>query len=1099
MITFVFGGYGSGKTTAILDSICRDTEKGTHTFLIVPEQETVQFEHTTLTGLPLRSQLVLEVLNFSRLYNRVCRQYGGIAYRYITSPIRHLLMWQNLRELAPLLEVYGDLAQRDSSLSEMMLSTLNECKANGITPEQLEGAAKKSRENPHLAMRLRDMALIFSSFERLVSQNYSDSSDDLMRLYEILCEKRFFKGTNVYVDSFTSFTALEHRILERIFSQADNVTVSIPLPDPEYKDISTAGIRGSLEKLLGYAELHGGYRTVVLRENRRTASPTLAYLSKNLWRMDLTDGQGVVHNDGSVHMEICDTPYAEAEAAAGHVLELLRSGERCRDIVVLMRKPEQYRGIIDRAFARNEIPFFFSEKTDLCTLPPVQLLLSALRIKQYHWRKDDIISHIKTGMYDFSDRSGDLFEEYVSTWHIQGARFTDQDWTMNPDGFTDRLSERGISILNAANEIRRRLTDVLERFFILLDAAEDIPNMCRAVYQYFSDIDLEKRLSRMAEKERSLGHLKEAKEMEALYGIILNALADIASAMSEECATAEEFSVILRTVFTRTEIGSIPTSMDEVTIGSAAMLRVSNPKYVFILGLCEGEFPSHVHDMGLFTSGERNTLTELGIELSSDDEIRSSDELMYVQRAFSAPSEGLYLFTSVAELNGRGRNPSLPFNRVRAMLPDVIPHRFVGYDLRYLAGAPRSAAAHLRTLKHSAEGQALREVLKEYFSKAESMSTASASQPECQIDPQITETLFGENIRLSSSRFETYIECPFNYYCTYILGLREKKHADFRASSMGSFVHYILEQLIRFAVAGTEDRAFPDDEELIRMTELKVEEYIQRICPSELQASLRLRHLYLRLKRLALLMVRNIVEEFSHSRFQPVFFELPTNGRDGNPSPMEICLDGGGRVSFSGVIDRVDILKRDDEIYVRIVDYKTGSKSFSIDDVERGINIQMLLYLFTLCRNSASEFSRKLGLMDGKTLNPAGVVYLSANIPVLQAEGYENEEELLAQASKALKRSGLLLNDEDILLAMNSELSPQFLAGIKKNKDGLLVGSALADRADFQSIYDKIEAVIKNITEELRGGIADAVPMTANGKNPCSYCHMKPICRRIDE
>ncbi len=84
MINFLYGAYGSGKTTAVLNQIKRDTDRGTPTFLIVPEQEAVQSERATLFVLPSSAQLRLEVLSFSRLYNRLCREYGGISYRYIT-------------------------------------------------------------------------------------------------------------------------------------------------------------------------------------------------------------------------------------------------------------------------------------------------------------------------------------------------------------------------------------------------------------------------------------------------------------------------------------------------------------------------------------------------------------------------------------------------------------------------------------------------------------------------------------------------------------------------------------------------------------------------------------------------------------------------------------------------------------------------------------------------------------------------------------------------------------------------------------------------------------------------------------------------------
>lgn len=1099
MITLLYGTYGSGKTTAVLESISKDIQNGIHTFLLVPEQETVQAEHATLQFLPPSAQLNIEVLNFSRLYNRVCREYGGISYRYITKPIRHLLMWQNLNELAPLLEEYGTLAGKDSSLGEVMLSALNECKSCGITPEQLEHTAKKLKSDDPLGKRLRDLALIFSSFDRLVSESYSDSSDDLARLYDVLKRENFFKGCHVYLDSFTSFTAVEHRIIERIFAQAEQVTITIPLPHPECNEISTAGIRESLQKIILSAERHGGHTQKILHGNRRAISPAIAYLSENLWRMDISDGSGIAYSDGSIHMEICDTPYSEAEAAAAHVLELLRSGERCRDIMILMRDPEQYKGIIEPALEKNKIPYFFSHKADLCALPPIKLLLSALRIKQYHWRKEDILSHLKTGMYDFSERSCDLFEEYVSTWNIQGSHFTEGNWTMNPDGFAEGISERGQEILTAANEIQQQLVSILEDFFILLDAAQTVPDLCRAVYRYVQEIHLEDRLAQFAEKEIRRGKHKEAREWLALYGILLNTLADIAAAMPEQEADTDEFALILRTVFGQTEIGTIPTSMDEVVIGSAAMLRASNPKYVFILGLCEGEFPATVKETGIFSTGDRSALADLGIKLASDIDVRSSDELMYVQRAFAAASHGLYLFTSTSEMSGKSRTPSLPFQRVSALFVDLRPHRFCGSELRYLSGAPQSAAMHLRTLDGTSEGVTLETALKDYFPNIQELSHLPASDPHCKVSPKVVDEVMGKNLRFSSTRFEKYVTCPFNYYCTYVLGLREKKQASFRASHMGSFIHYILEQLLRGAIQENENGEFPDDDTLVRMTEEKVEEYVTRICPNELRQSKKLRHLYLRLKRLALLMVRNIVEEFSHSEFRPAFFELPTNGRNENPLPMQFVLSDESVISFSGIIDRVDVLKKNGEVFIRIVDYKTGMKTFSLEDVRHGLNTQMLLYLFTLCRNADTPFCKALGLEEGQTPTPAGIVYLSANIPVLQAEDYDSEKEVLNQAADSLKRSGLLLNEEEILRAMHSELSPKFLAGIKQNKDGILVGSALTDREVFGEIYDQIYTVIETIVGELRGGTADANPISYQDQDPCAYCEMKPICRRIDE
>ena len=246
-------------------------------------------------------------------------------------------------------------------------------------------------------------------------------------------------------------------------------------------------------------------------------------------------------------------------------------------------------------------------------------------------------------------------------------------------------------------------------------------------------------------------------------------------------------------------------------------------------------------------------------------------------------------------------------------------------------------------------------------------------------------------------------------------------------------------------------------------------------------------------------MVKNIVKEFSHSQFRPAFFEMRVNGKDGNPSPMYFDINGSTKVSFSGIIDRVDILKKGDNVYIRVVDYKTGTKEFSIDDIDKGINTQMLLYLFTLCRAQNTDFKKSMGVTDEGSLLPAGAVYLSANIPVIEAEDYEDRDVIMSKAEKELERSGVILGDDEILYAMSEELSPEFLLGAKKNKEGMLSVKSLANDTDFEDIYNKLEDTIIKISNDLIGGCADASPMKINGDLPCRYCNMKPVCRKIQK
>ena len=223
MIKFIYGTYGSGKTSAVSNMIRNDTQNGQPVFLIVPDQEVLQYERLSLDMLPISSQLNLEIFSFSRLYNRVCREYGDLSYSYLTDPMRSLLMWKSIHELKGLLTSLGK-SVNDPRVTDTMSNVINELKANGVSAAAIELASNKLSEDSPLRARLRDIALIYSYFDNFISEKYSDSADDLQRLYDTLGAHSFFSGANVYIDSFTSYTGIQHSIIEQIFKTANNVS-----------------------------------------------------------------------------------------------------------------------------------------------------------------------------------------------------------------------------------------------------------------------------------------------------------------------------------------------------------------------------------------------------------------------------------------------------------------------------------------------------------------------------------------------------------------------------------------------------------------------------------------------------------------------------------------------------------------------------------------------------------------------------------------------------------------------------------------------------------------------------------------------------------
>lgn len=1099
MITFIYGVSGSGKSALLERNIAEDTAAGRRVYLVVPEQQTYIAERRYSEILPASAQLTFEAVNFTRLANIAFRRCGGLSYNYIDKGMKSLLMWRNLQELSPLLSEYGDAAAspvRSGSLTDMMLSVVGELQAAALTPSKLERAADKLPRDSSLYARLRDISLIWASYSNLVSQSYDDAADDLTRLADILEAHDIFADRHIYIDSFTSFTAQEYRVIDLMMKQSASLTVTLGCDAPGSRRLHFASIADASERLRRLADARGGFREVILDGTHRFRSADLALLEKYLWQTDAQIRQDERIPAENVGIICAQNPYAEAEAAASYITEALRGGMRCRDIAVIMRDAASWRGIVDAVFDKFGIPYFLSEHTDLSSKPLIKLLLSTLSIKNNGWRQNDVISLLKTGLCGFSDRETDIFEEYCSTWSITGGRFTGGVWSMNPDGYVTTVSERGRDILRVANEVRERLTAPLLSLFAALDAAQDAADMCRAVYAYTEQLGVRAQLDALAARERSAGDERGAADTLRLYSIYIDTLDKIASALADAEPDSVMLASAMRIIFANANMGALPTRHDEVTIGSASLLRADSPRLVVVMGLCEGEFPADIGDSGIFSFTDRLRLGELGIPLSSDPGLRSSEEMFFVYRALTAASEHLLLSFSESGCDGTRRRMSPVIGQVLNILPSL---EILRYDLTSpltRIQTPETALEYLRSLGNTPEAAVLRAMLEKHGKFADILPSLDipVADSDCRVSSTTANAVFGENMTLSQSRLDGYVLCPFRYYCGYVLGLRESKPADFSYENAGVFIHYVMEGFMRRAVR---DGGFDPDLTDARAESLAdeiIEGYIRELIPSDDERRSRMTFLITRLRRIALILIYNIMEEFRHSLFSPSFFELNVDGSAPEFSSPAVFDADGERITLRGVIDRVDLFRRGNDIFIRVIDYKTGSKVYSPDELAEGTGLQLLLYLFALCRSAPDSFRKALGCPPDGRILPAGALYLSANLPVITIDRDISAEHIRSEAIKRIKRSGPVLDDDEILRAMNDGLDPDFLglpkrAGAKDNK---------MSSEDFERLCDRISGTLGRISAEMRSGQAAASPRRRGGISPCDNCGFSGVCRSAE-
>jgi ATP-dependent helicase/nuclease subunit B len=283
-----------------------------------------------------------------------------------------------------------------------------------------------------------------------------------------------------------------------------------------------------------------------------------------------------------------------------------------------------------------------------------------------------------------------------------------------------------------------------------------------------------------------------------------------------------------------------------------------------------------------------------------------------------------------------------------------------------------------------------------------------------------------------------------------------------------------------------------NEEEMNRLREA-AKKYVEELGEDVTAGSPRTKTKIGRLCRAAMPVVDGLCEEFSESLFEPKFFELALKKDDEtSPSPITFGTESGD-ISIYGVIDRVDTYKKGDDVYLRVVDYKTGHKVFSPEDMAEGANLQMFLYLKSLIDTEKEKFKESVGAKEGRLI-PAGVIYVKTAVSDVRID---LPDDAMAEAAvkSNQKREGMVLNDPEILEAMKLKYTPVY-SERTPDKISSAKEKFLFTEESFSDIMDTVEGAVADVADRMRRGRIEAIPKPgASSSLPCEYCEFKPICR----
>ncbi len=191
-----------------------------------------------------------------------------------------------------------------------------------------------------------------------------------------------------------------------------------------------------------------------------------------------------------------------------------------------------------------------------------------------------------------------------------------------------------------------------------------------------------------------------------------------------------------------------------------------------------------------------------------------------------------------------------------------------------------------------------------------------------------------------------------------------------------------------------------------------------------------------------------------------------------------------------GRADRVDTMEEDSVTYLRIIDYKSGTKEFKLSDIYYGFQMQLLIYLDAIL----TELDERVNV----DAIPAGILYFKLDDPIIRSSSDISEGEIEKRIVKSLRMNGLLLSDPDIIKKMDKDMersSNIIPASVKKDGTLSKSNSSLATAEQFQLLRKYVRGTIEKLCEKMLEGNIEITPYRNKNRSACSYCIYSAICQ----
>ena len=1071
-LNIVYGRSGTGKSKYIYESI-KNKLGSNKIFLIVPEQCNLSAEKKLFEVVEKNSLIDTEILTLSRMAYRVSSEIGGMK-NHLSKEGKDMLIFDLLSKEKNNLNFLGKSEKNIDIVNRMF----TEIKKHGIVVEDLKNA---NVEDNYTSLKLKDIILLYEKYEERLVNNFIDENDSLTILANDLSKTDMFKDSIIYIDEFLGFTPQEYKVFEEISKQCQEITVGVATDNLKTNTSKENDIfyfnKKYANKLIKIAKQNKyEIQEINLDKTHRFKNEELKFLEENLYT-----GKGKLNKENkNIKLFLASNPYTELEYVAQNIHSLVKNcGYNYSDIGIITEEIEKYSEDAKAVCNKYEIPLFIDEKKRLNQNILIKFILAMLDIFAKNWSFDSIFNYLKIGLLQIEKEEIYNLENYCRKWGIKGSKFYNKEFEY------EQLNENQEKL----EKLRKEIVEPLLKFKLEISSNRTVTQITKEIYKFI----IENKINEVLDKKlKEYNNIEVSDEYNTSYKLLVNILEDLCVVFKDEKITFEKYKDLLETGLNSSELGKIPATQEQVVLGDTERTRSNRLKVVFVIGINDGNFPKANRVEGYLNDKDRDVLKNVGIELAKNSVDSLYEEQFNIYRTLTTPEEMLFLSYSSSDKEGKSIRPSILIKKIKRAFPNLIEESDV-VEKRYVKTNEKATFEEvLQIYKEYLEGKEISnewmELIRYFFKKdrkrfKRAISGIYYSNVAQDISKENIEKLYGNVLKTSVSRLESYRRCPFSFHMMYGLKLKEKQELKIEAIDTGSFMHEVIDLFFKEIDEKSISVKEISEEEILKIVNRIVEMLLGTSRYYIFSSSSKFRLLTRRLKKVVYQSICYIVYSLKYSDFKILGHEIEFSNT-GKLKTINLEIEESKKVEITGKIDRLDTAKLGENQYVRIVDYKSSYKDLDLNQVQAGLQIQLITYLDAICEQTNFEAS--------------GVLYMGLIDNVVKNAKNMTEEEIENKIRNNFKMKGLILADISVVKLMDNKLQSgaSDIIPVYISKDGTLSEkkSSVISKENFDGLQKQVKETIKEISKEILKGKVDIKPYNYNKKTGCDYCKYKTIC-----